>query len=80
LDKTFDKLEAETKARQQHAINMAQIDGASNLELLQMKKQYLDEMLELYKKYAKDTKDIKYSITETAREFEIAIPPHIRME
>lgn len=63
-DKTFDTAQKRLEIEQEHNKEMAEIRGASELELLQMEAAHLQERLDLYKKFGEDVTELSYQLQE----------------
>ncbi len=63
-DDVFNKQKQIISAAETHALEMARIQGSSDEKLSNMKVTYIDKMIDLYKKYKKDTTELLYQKQE----------------
>lgn len=70
FEEEFQNKKSELELVQIHSTNMLKINGVTEIELLEKKKTYLSEKLNLYKKYGKDVKKIVFDIAETEAELQ----------
>jgi hypothetical protein len=62
--KVFDESKKRIELEHEHKRNIAEIKGTSELELINMEKSHLEEMLKLYEQYGKDSTELRYKIQE----------------
>lgn len=70
-DMAFENARKELELAQNHAIKMTELEGKSDVEILELKQQHLSERIELYKKYAGDVTALNYALIETLRMIEV---------
>lgn len=64
-DKQFKTASEQLELSQSHATRMAEIEGKSDRDILELKKQQLAEQVKLYENYGKDVTALLYELAET---------------
>lgn len=72
VDDAFRNAEKEMDIRQQHAVNLAKLEGESDTVILEMKRQNLVEKIGLYEKYGEDILALTLELVETQKQIEIS--------
>ncbi len=76
----FEKADKELVAAQEHAINMAEIEGKSDSDILLMKKNNLTKRINLFEKYKQDVTGLLYDLAETEARLQKSLKPPERPE